>query len=124
MNLFWQLICMIAFGGACWAAGDILLKRLLGKNVVLPTLARPSLAFATGNVALSYLLTGLGFVGGFLPTVLWTVFFGGIGITIWRIVDKFNQCTHARSINPANAGDGSHRVVYGIICCHNCRCSK
>ena len=115
MNLFWQLICMIAIGGACWAAGDIVLKRLLGKNVVLPTLARPSLAFATGNVALSYLLTGLGFVGGFLPTLLWTVFFGGIGITIWHIVDKFNQYTHSRSTNPIRDSSGASNSARTIL---------
>src|SRR5512139_2530756 len=114
MNLFWQLICVIAFGGACWAAGDILLKGFLGKNAVLPTLARPFLAFATGNVALSYLLTGLGFVGGFIPPVLWTFFLGGIGITIWHIVGKFKRYTYSRPMGPVRNSSGASNST-GII---------
>ncbi len=115
MNLFWQLICMIAFGGACWAAGDILLKALLGKNVVLATVARPFLAFATGNVALSYLLTGLGFIGGFVPTVLWAVFFGGIGITIWHLVDEFKKCIRSWSMNPFRKSNGASSSTVIIL---------
>ena len=99
MNLFWQFICMIAFGAVCWAVGDILLKSFLGRKVVLPVLARHSLAFATGNVAISYFLTGLGFIGGFVPTVLWIVFFGGIGITIWHIAEESRKSTHSRPLN-------------------------
>ena len=99
MNLFWQFICMIAFGAACWAAGDILLKSFLGKKAVLPALARHTLAFATGNVAISYLLTALGFIGGFVPTVLWTVFFTGIGATILRIAGEFRRSSNSRSVN-------------------------
>jgi hypothetical protein len=99
MNLFWQFICMIAFGTVCWAVGDLLLKSFLGKKVVLTPLARHSLAFVTGNVAISYLLTGMGFIGGFVPVVLCIVFFGGIGITIWHITEEFGKSTHSRSIN-------------------------
>ena len=116
MNLIWQSICMITFGATCWAIGDILLKGFLKKNSVSPAFVHHPLAFATGNVALSYILTGLGFVGGFLPTVLWTVFFGGIGITIWHIVNKFNQYTHPRSMNPVRDSSGtstSARVILG-----------
>lgn len=93
MNLFWQFISMIAFGSACWAIGDIFLKSFLGKKVVLPVLARHSLAFATGNVTISYLLTILGFIGGFVTTVLWTVFFVGIGITILYIARELRKFT-------------------------------
>ena len=99
MNLIWQFICMITFGTACWAVGDILLKGFLGKNFVLPALARHSLAFATGNVAISYLLTVLGFIGGFVSAVLWTVFLGGIGITIWHITGEIKKSTHLKSLN-------------------------
>ena len=99
MSLYWQLICMIAFGGACWAAGDILLERSLGKDVVLPTLARPCLAFTTGNVAMSYLLTLIGFIGGFIPMVLWVVFLGGIGLTIKQIIGEFKKNDYSRPIN-------------------------
>ncbi len=67
---------MIAFGGACWAIGDIVLNGLLGKNVHLPPLARPCLAFAAGNVAMSYLLTFIGFIGGFVSSALLVVFVG------------------------------------------------
>ncbi|NWG04846.1 MAG: hypothetical protein HXY44_18485 [Syntrophaceae bacterium] len=67
------------------------------KKVVLPTLGRYSLSFATGNVALSYFLTGLGFFGGFVSTVLWTVFIGGIGITLWHIAEEFIKYTRSRS---------------------------
>ncbi len=99
MNLFWQLICMVAFGGACWAIGDIILKGLLGKNVDLPPLVRPSLAFAAGNVAMSYLLTLIGFMGGFVPMVLRVVFWGGIGITVWRVISKCKRNVHSLPIN-------------------------
>jgi hypothetical protein len=111
MNLFWQFICMIAFGGVCWAAGAILLKTFLGQKVVLPALARHSLAFATGNVATSYFLTVLGFIGGFVPTVLWTVFFIGIGITIWCIIREFRRCSGSKSINQRIRGEPDEVVA-------------
>ena len=99
MNLLWQFVCMITFGAACWAVGDILLRGFLGRNVVFPALTRHPLAFATGNVAISYLLTALGFIGAFVPTVLWTVFFTGMGITIWRIAGEFRKSTNSNSVN-------------------------
>jgi hypothetical protein len=105
---------MIALGAACWAAGDIILKAFLGKNVALPPLTRPSLAFATGNVALSYLLTGLGFIGGFVPAVLWAVFLGGIGITIWHIVGESKEYIRSWSVNPVRNSCGASNSA-GII---------
>jgi hypothetical protein len=99
MNLIWQFICMITFGAACWAAGGILLKGFLRKNIVLPPSARHPLAFATGNIAFSYLLTGLGFFGGFVPAGLWTVFFGGIGIAILYIACEIKKFSHLRALN-------------------------
>jgi hypothetical protein len=91
MNLFWQFICMIAFGTSCWAAGNILLRCFLGKNIDLLSPARHTLAFTTGNVLFSYLLTVLGFIGGFVPIILWTFFFIGIGIAIWQIKVEFKR---------------------------------
>ncbi len=105
MNLFWQFICMIAFGGICWAAGEILLKSFLGQKVVLPALARYPLAFATGNVAISYLLTALGFIGGFGPTVLRTVFLAGIGMTIWCIVREVRISSGPKSVSQRVRGE-------------------
>ncbi len=99
MNPFWQLISMIAFGGACWAIGDIVLNGLLGKNVHLPPLARPCLAFAAGNVAMSYLLTFIGFIGGFVSSALLVVFVGGIGVTIWHIISESKRSVHSPSIS-------------------------
>jgi hypothetical protein len=92
---------MITFGVSCWAVGDILLKGFLGKNFVLPALARHSLAFATGNVAISYLLTVLGFTGGFVSAVLWIIFLGGIGTTILYIAGEIKKSTHLKSLNQA-----------------------
>ena len=111
MNLFWQFISMIAFGAACWATGDIILNSFTGKKVVLPTLARYPLAFATGNVAISYLLTILGFIGGFVPTALWTIFFMGIGITIWRITGEVRKPNNSRSVNQPNSGETERGIV-------------
>jgi len=99
MNLIWQSICWITFGATCWAVGDIILKGFLKKNSVSPALAHHPLAFATGNVALSYLLTVLGFIGGFVTPVLWTIFLGGIGITILYITWKFKKSNPIRSAN-------------------------
>src|SRR4030042_25316 len=99
MNLFWQFICMIAFGVVCWAVGEILLRCFLGKKVVFPSAARYTLAFTTGNVAISYLLTVLGFIGAFVPTVLWALFFTGIGITIWQIIGEFRRSFRLRAVN-------------------------
>jgi hypothetical protein len=111
MNLFWQSICMIAFGAVCWAAGDILLRSFLGKKAVLTALARHTLAFATGNVFFSYLLTMLGFIGGFLSIVLWAVFFGGIGITIWRIVGELKRYLGSKSGNQRNRDETERRIA-------------
>ena len=41
----------------------------------------------------------IGFIGGYVPTVLWTVFFGGTGITIWRIAEGFRKILNSRSVN-------------------------
>jgi len=100
---------MIAFGAVCWAVGDLLLKSFLGRKIVLPALGRYTLAFATGNVAISYFLTGLGFIGGFVPTVLWTVFLGGIGITIWHITREFRKSTHSWSLNQTIRGETENK---------------
>ncbi len=99
MNLFWQSFCLIAFGSTCWAVGDFLRERFLQESFKLSTITRHSLAFSIGNVVLSYLLTALGFIGAFYPTVLWTVFFTGIGITIWRIVGELRSSIYSISIN-------------------------
>jgi len=118
MNLGWQLISMIAFGVVCWAAGDILLDKLLGKNIALPALARTSLAFATGNVAMSYLLTLIGFLQGFVSAILWPVFLGGIGITAWHILADFKRHADSRSINETirwRAGNEGKQVRYFLM---------
>jgi hypothetical protein len=111
MNLFWQLICMIAFGAACWAAGDILLKNFLGKRIVLPALARHTLAFTAGNVAFSYVITALGFTGYFIPSVLWTVFIGGSGLAIWRITVRFRRFYQTPSLNHAIQEEGGEKGI-------------
>lgn len=102
MSLLWQFICLITFGAICWAVGDFLRERFLQESFELSTLTRHTLAFSAGNVVVSYLLTGLGFIGAFVPLVLWTVFFVGIGITIWRIVGEFRSSTHPVLVNHTN----------------------
>jgi len=99
MNLFRQFSCMMAFGAACWGAGNVLLKWFLGKKIDLPSTARYSLAFTTGNVLFSYLLTILGFIGGFVPILLWAFFLAGIGIAIWQIMGEFGKSFTRRLIN-------------------------
>jgi len=111
MNLFWQFICMIAFGAACWAAGDILLKNFLGKRIVLPALARHTLAFTAGNVAFSYVITALGFTGYFIPSVLWTVFIAGFGLAIWRIAVRFRRFYQTPSLNHAIQEEGGEKGI-------------
>jgi hypothetical protein len=102
MSLLWQFFCLITFGATCWAVGDFLRGRFLQESFNLSTLTRHTLAFSAGNVVLSYLLTGLGFIGAFVPLVLWTVFFVGIGIMIWRIVGEFRSSAHSVSVNHTN----------------------
>ena len=91
MNLYWQSFCVIAFGSTCWAVGDFLRERFFRGNFKLSAIARHTLSFAAGNVFISYLLTALGFIGAFVPAVLWALFFTGIGITIWRIAQDFRR---------------------------------
>ena len=86
MDFSWQFVCMIAFGLSCWAVGDFLRQALLAESASLSPVARHTLSFAVGNVALSYLLTALGFAGLFLPPVLWILFLAGLGLGVWRIV--------------------------------------
>ena len=111
MNLFWQFICMIAFGAACWAAGDILIKSFLGKKAVLPALARHTLTFTAGNVAFSYVITALGFTGYFIPSVLWTVFIAGSGLAIWRITVRFMRPLQGPSLNHAIQEEGGGKGI-------------
>jgi len=91
MNLPWQSVCAIAFGAACWAVGDLIRKRLIDAKFVLPALARHTLAFTTGNVTLSYILTALGFARFFIAPVLWAVFLIGIGLAVWLIALEFRK---------------------------------
>jgi hypothetical protein len=85
MSLIGQFICTIAFGGACWAAGDFLCNRLSSEKTLMTPLVRHTLAFAAGNVAFSYLLTLLGFIRLFTPSILWLVFLSGTGYAIWHL---------------------------------------
>jgi len=91
MNLYWQSFCVIALGSTCWAVGDFLRERFFRGNFKLSAIVRHTLSFAAGNVFISYLLTALGFIGAFVPAVLWALFFTGIGITIWRIAQDFKR---------------------------------
>jgi hypothetical protein len=84
MSLFWEATCILAFGAASWAGGDLLLKLFL--NEPLPVVARHTLAFAVGNVAFSYFLTALGFAGLYISWVLRVVFFAGIGLAFWKVI--------------------------------------
>lgn len=78
------MVALIGFGGGCWAIGDLILRYLLGKEVHLHAVARYSLAFATGNVFLSYFITALGFSGFFTSEALWTMFIVCLGLFLWK----------------------------------------
>ena len=84
MSLLLESTCVLAFGAACWAGGDFLRKLFF--NEPLPFIARHTLAFTAGNVAFSYFLTALGFSGLYIPWVLKTVFFAGIGLVFWNVI--------------------------------------
>ncbi len=86
MDVLLQFIWMIGFAICCWAVGDFLRQSLLGESFSLSDVAKHTLSFATGNVAFSYFLTGLGFVGVFLPVVFWIVLLAGLGFGVWRSV--------------------------------------
>jgi len=94
MDFCWQFACMIALGICCWAVGDFLRQVLLAKSLSLSPVAGHTLSFAVGNVALSYLLTAFGFAGLFLPPVFWTLFLGGWGWGVWRIVSLSIERKH------------------------------
>ena len=93
MSLFWEATCILAFGAASWAGGDLLLKLFL--NEPLPVVARHTLAFAVGNVAFSYFLTALGFAGLYISWVLRVVFFAGIGLAFWKVIIE-ERSLHSR----------------------------
>jgi hypothetical protein len=84
MSLILESACVLAFGAVCWAGGDLLRKVFFDHP--LPTVARHTLAFTAGNVGFSYLLTALGFSGLYVPWVLKTVFFAGVGLAFLKIV--------------------------------------
>jgi len=102
MDFFWQFAGMIAFGLSCWAVGDFLRQALLAESSSLSPVARHTLSFAAGNVALSYLLTALGFAGLFLPPVFWILLLGGLGLGVWRIVGLGIERTVPESIERKN----------------------
>ena len=93
MSIFLQTICTISFGWACWAGGDILLRFFLRGKPLLSPIARHALAFATGNVLFSYVITGIGFAGLLIPFALKTVFLAGVGLAIWRTISEFRNST-------------------------------
>jgi hypothetical protein len=84
VSLLLESTFVLTFGAACWAAGDLLRKLFF--NEPLPFIARHTLAFTAGNVAFSYFLTALGFSGLYIPWVLKTVFFAGIGLSFLKII--------------------------------------
>jgi hypothetical protein len=110
MDLLWQFLCMIAFGLSCWAVGDRLRQALLAESSSLPPVARHTLSFAVGNVALSYLLTALGFAGLFSPPVFWAVFLAGLGWGGWRIV---GLSIEGRSPGSVESADENARIGRG-----------
>ncbi len=86
MDLFGQFIGMFVFGMSCWALGDFFIQRLLKKSVPMETLARHTLAFTSGNILFSYLLTAMGFSRLLIPSILWILFLAGAGFAAWRLV--------------------------------------
>jgi hypothetical protein len=110
MNLYWQSFCVIAFGSTCWAVGDFLCERFFRGNIKLSSIARHTLSFAAGNVFISYLLTALGFIGAFVPAVLWALFFTGIGITIWRIAQDFRRSHISGSVSQTIQEEAISRI--------------
>ncbi len=105
MNLFLESISVLAFGAACWAGGDLL--RRLFFNEPLPVVARHTLAFTAGNVAFSYFLTALGFAGLYIPWVLRTVFFTGIGLAFLKIIIDERPLLSRLGKGPLQHGRGS-----------------
>jgi hypothetical protein len=104
VSLFSEFACVLAFGAVCWAGGDILRKLFF--NDPLSMVARHTLAFAAGNVAFSYFLTALGFLDLYVPWVLKTVFFAGIGLAFLKIIMEgrafLPRCARGR----LNQGEG------------------
>ena len=111
MNLFWQSFCLMTFGAACWAVGDFICKLFFNEGVLLPAVARHTLAFTAGNVAFSYVITALGFMGYFIPSVLWTVFIAGFGLAIWRIAMRFMRPLQGPSLNHAIQEEGGEKGI-------------
>jgi hypothetical protein len=110
MDLLWQFACMISFGLSCWAVGDVLRQTLLSESSSLSPVARHTLSFAAGNVALSYLLTAFGFAGLFLPPVFWALFLAGLGWGVWRIV---GLSIEGRSPGSVESGDENAQTGRG-----------
>jgi hypothetical protein len=88
MNLLEQSFYIIVFGGSCWAAGDLFLKRLINKKVVLPPIVHHTLAFATGNIIFSYLITIFGHLGLFRFWIFSTILIFGMALFIWETYFK------------------------------------
>jgi hypothetical protein len=86
MNLLFEAACLLAFGAACWAVGDLLRKLLL--NEPMAAVARHTLAFTAGNVVFSYFLTGLGFAGLYTPWVLRIILLAGSGFALWKMATE------------------------------------
>src|SRR5512135_354490 len=84
MNLLLEFACILGFGAACWAGGDLLRKLFSAEPS--PIVARHTLAFTVGNVAFSYFLTALGFLGLYTSWVLKAVFLAGIGLVVLNIL--------------------------------------
>jgi hypothetical protein len=116
MNLLWQSVCAIAFGAACWAVGDFIRKRLIDAKFALPALARHTLAFTTGNVTLSYILTALGFARFFIAPVLWAVFLIGIGLAVWRIALEFRKPPAPSSSLFGHGAEGRDICIHFFNC--------
>jgi hypothetical protein len=101
----------MTFGAACWAVGDFICKLFFNEGVLLPAVARHTLAFTAGNVAFSYVITALGFMGYFIPSVLWTVFIAGFGLAIWRIAMRFMRPLQGPSLNHAIQEEGGEKCI-------------
>lgn len=89
MTIFYRIIYISLSGLILWALGKLVLKSFFRRTNLTYSFHNRVLSFITGNIAFSYLLTLLGFLGLFNSFIFYSVFFALIILIIFVIIKKF-----------------------------------
>ncbi len=110
-----QFLGGIFLAFACWGIGNFAISLFLAPFLRLNTAYIHILCFSAGNILLSYILTILGFLGFFTPSIFWVIFFISLGLAIFQVTNclfaqKFT-CLQGQLVNPLPIKNNHYKML-------------